>query len=118
MSTVVAWAPNPSIPDYYGEIPFAEDGTLKDSVLQVYLQQDPYTLIDEYTSNLKELSLLQFDCGTSDGLIVQNRIFSEKLTSLGIDHTFLVYDGDHNNRLAERLEGIIFITLSQNLEHE
>ena len=118
ISTVVAWAPNPSIPDYYGEIPYTEDGTLKDSVFQVYMQHDPYSMIDDLSANLETLSLLQFDCGTSDWWIIQNRHFSEKLTSRGIDHTFLEYDGDHTNRLAERLEDFIFIAFSQHLEHE
>ena len=39
-----------------------------------------------------------------DGLLNANRGFSQALTGAGISHVFEEYDGDHTNRIVERME--------------
>jgi enterochelin esterase-like enzyme len=60
-------------------------------------------LVASHQANLRQLRAIQFDCGTSDDLLGANRLFAQALTTAGIPHRFEEYDGDHNNRIKERL---------------
>jgi len=39
---------------------------------------------------------LRFDCGKDDFLIESNRGFAKHLGTLGVDHQFEEFEGDHN----------------------
>lgn len=39
-----------------------------------------------------------------DGLAASNRQLDSLLTRLGVQHTFETYEGDHSNRVPERIE--------------
>ena len=39
-----------------------------------------------------------------DGLASSNRDLDKAMTQMGIQHTFETYEGDHTNRVPERIE--------------
>ena len=54
--------------------------------------------------NLKTLKAIALDIGLQDNLITSNQVFVEALTRFGVAHTFETYEGDHGNRIPQRLE--------------
>jgi enterochelin esterase-like enzyme len=101
-----AYSPNPHRPPFLVDFPFeSAQGELKrvEAVWQKWLAHDPVALVASHQANLRQLRAIQFDCGTSDDLLEANRLFAQALTTAGIPHHFEEYDGDHNNRIKERL---------------
>jgi S-formylglutathione hydrolase len=55
------------------------------------------------------------DVGLQDNLVGSNRQLNESLRTFSIDHTFETYEGDHNNRVPERIEQKVLPFFSKNL---
>ena len=72
-------------------------------------------MIDQYVGNLKKYHAITGDVGTADGLMASNKQMEEVFTTFGINHTFETYDGDHTNRIGERIEMKVLPFFSQNL---
>lgn len=113
----VAYAPNLSAEPFMSEFPFNEEGVLVDSSWQKWLVNDPSKLIETYKQNLNELNAIQFDCGNSDPFLIESVHFSQALNELGIDHTFLKFNGGHVDKLDERLRSEVFQFFNQYLAH-
>jgi hypothetical protein len=64
----------------------------------------PVAMLDQYVPNLKKYTAIAMDIGLQDNLITSNKVFVERLTRFGIKHTFDTYEGDHGNRVGQRLE--------------
>jgi S-formylglutathione hydrolase len=47
---------------------------------------------------------VMMDVGTKDTLLASNQQLHAKLTQLHVPHYYEEYDGDHTNRVGERLE--------------
>jgi S-formylglutathione hydrolase len=103
LSRAAAFAPNPALGPVKGELPLDENGTLIDSTWQKWLEHDLYSMLDEYSDNLKDLEGIRFDCGNDDISHIAGVNFSNGLTSHGVDHLFESYPGTHTDRIAERM---------------
>ena len=95
------YSPNPASPCGF-DLPFEfYTGELRPQVWQRWLVLDPINLLenDEYTYALRQLKLLYLDCGYRDeyALHYSARIFTRRLTRLGIPHTYEEFDGGHRN---------------------
>ena len=115
----VAFAPNLSTPSY-SEFPLTENGELIDSVWQKWLEHEPYSMIYTYKDSLLKLRAIQFDCGTSDEYFYDGNVgLSQALSENGIEHVFQEYNGDHYNKVTERIESKVLpffsATLSKNM---
>ena len=66
--------------------------------------------------SLKRHKAIQFDAGLEDGLLGVNRQLDALLTQAGIAHRFETYDGNHNNKVFERIETRVLPFFSMNLE--
>lgn len=103
-----ALSPNPNRPPFYADLPFelvggklqpAEPGFSK------WQENFPVNMAQRYRSNLLKLRGIRFDSGYEDEYLFippNNRALSVTLTSLGVDHIFEEYNGDHRNRLWGR----------------
>jgi hypothetical protein len=57
-----------------------------------------------------------FDAGTKDtGIASSIRMLDGELNKYGIEHFFEIYEGDHVNRVAERIETKMLSFFSKNL---
>jgi hypothetical protein len=77
----------------------------------------PLNQIARYAENLRRLRIW-FDAGESDGLTdipVNAKALSDTLSRIGVSHSFEIYQGDHGNRIRERLEKIVFPLISEAL---
>ena len=75
-------------------------------------------MLDQYAHNLLRYKAIKFDVGTQDGLLAQNQQLDQTLTRMGIPHTFETYEGDHNNKIAERITTSVLPFFSEHLAAE
>jgi enterochelin esterase-like enzyme len=109
-----AWAANPKNPPNFFDEPTV-NGQVQPAVAAKYLANSPLVMIDQYVTGLKKYSAIALDVGTADGLAASNRQLVERMTDLGIPHTFETYDGDHTNRVPLRFEVNVLPFFSKNL---
>jgi S-formylglutathione hydrolase len=117
LASAAAWSPNPGKPPLFLDLP-TQDGQLRPDILAKWAANAPLAVIDQYIGNLKRLRAIAFDVGVKDGLAPASRTLDEILTAYKIPHTYETYDGDHINRVAERLETSVFRFFSENLTFE
>jgi enterochelin esterase-like enzyme len=117
LASAAAWSPNPSNPPLYLDVP-TKDGAPRPEVLAKWIANAPLTTLDQYVINLKSLKGLALDVGTKDFLVNDSKALDARLTAYGVPHTFETYDGDHINRVAERLETRVFAFFSKQLRFE
>ncbi len=110
-----AWSPNPKNPPFFLDLP-VKDGVPQPAIQAKWLANSPLAMIDQYTMSLKRHKAIQFDVGLEDGLLGVNRQLDALLTQAGVVHRFETYDGNHNNKVFERIETRVLPFFSMNLE--
>lgn len=104
LASAAAWAPNPKKPPLYLDLP-SRDGEVQPGIVAKLAANAPLAMIDQYIPNLKRLKALAFDAGDQDrGIAASIKVLDQILTDYGIGHGFEVYEGNHVNRVAERIE--------------
>jgi enterochelin esterase-like enzyme len=103
LASAAAWAPNPENPPFYLDLPFADGEVLPEVAARFSANRTLY-VIDQYVYNLKKLTAIGMDAGDQDtGISGSTKRLHEHLESLGIPHQYESYEGDHLNRIAERI---------------
>ena len=99
-----AWAPNPTKPPFYVDLPTV-DGEPQPDVAARFTANAPLAQVDGYIDNLVKLKALAFDAGDEDrGIAAAIQQLDAVLERYGIERDFEIYKGDHLNRIAERIE--------------
>jgi S-formylglutathione hydrolase len=98
-----AWSPNPGNPPLYLDLPI-KDGKLRPEIVAKWAANAPLAMIDQYVPSLKAYHAIAMDIGTKDGLLASNKELDQALTRFAITHGFEEYEGDHTNKVAERIE--------------
>jgi hypothetical protein len=114
LASAAAWSPNPSNPPLYLDLP-VKDGKVRPDVVAKWTANAPLTMLEQYAENLKGYYAIAIDIGTKDGLLASNRALHEAMTRLKIAHSYEEYDGDHTNRVGERIERNVLVFFSKNL---
>jgi S-formylglutathione hydrolase len=114
LARAAAWAPNPKNPPFYVDLP-TKNGEVVPEVAVKWAANSPVAMLDQYVSNLKKMKAIALDIGLQDNLITGNRLLVERMTAFGITHTFETYEGDHGNRIADRLEQHVLPFFSKHL---
>ncbi len=112
-----AWSPNRLKPPFYVDLP-VENGVQRPEIQAKWLANSIIPMLDQYTVNMRQYTAIQFDVGLQDGLLSQNEQLDTALTQAGISHTFLTYEGDHNNKVSERIEQHLLPFFSEHLDFE
>jgi S-formylglutathione hydrolase len=114
-ASAAAWSPNPDRPPFYVDLP-VKDGKLDPIVLAKWTANKPLVDIDQYISNLKKLKAIGFDAGDKDrGIAASIQELDTVLNIYGIKHSFEIYDGNHTNKVADRMAGNMLRFFSSNL---
>jgi len=103
LALAAAWSPNPANPPLYLDLP-VQDGQVRQDILAKWSANAPLAMIDQYVTSLKMYRAIAMDIGTSDTLLGPNQELDRALQRFAIGHHYEEYDGDHTNRVAERLE--------------
>jgi enterochelin esterase-like enzyme len=109
-----AWSPNPKNPPDFFDMP-VKDGEPQPLVIAKWAANAPLAMIDQYVTNLKKYKAITIEVGTQDGLAASNRQLDQILTDFGVAHTFETYEGDHTNRVVERIETKVLPFFSRSL---
>lgn len=117
LARAAAWAPNPANPPLYLDLP-TKNGEVQPQVAVRWAANSPVAMLDQYVPNLKQMKAIALDIGLQDGLITSNRVFVEALERFKVPHTFETYEGDHGNRIPQRLEEKVLPFFSQHLSFE
>lgn len=118
LASAAAWAPNPQKPPFYLDLPFAEGEVLPEVAAKFSANRTLY-VIDQYIHNLRELKAIGMDAGLQDyGISGATKKLHELLESYGIPHFYESYEGDHLNRIAERIRTKTLPFFSEHLVFE
>jgi enterochelin esterase-like enzyme len=98
-----AFSPNPKNPPDYFDNPI-KDGEPQPLVIAKWAANSPLAMLDQYVTNLKKYHAIMGEVGLQDGLAASNKQMDQILTDFGVGHTFETYEGDHTNRVVERIE--------------
>ena len=114
LASAAAWSPNPANPPLYLDLP-VKDGKVRPDIVAKWVANAPLEMIDHYTENLKKYYAVAIEIGTADGLLASNKQLHDAMTRLRIAHSYEEYDGDHTNRVRERIEQYVLPFFSKNL---
>jgi S-formylglutathione hydrolase len=117
LARAAAWAPNPANPPLFLDLP-TKNGVVVPEVAVKWAANSPVAMLDQYVTNLKKYKAIALDVGLQDNLITSNQVLVERLKRYGVAHTFETYEGDHNNRIPQRLEQKVLPFFSQQLSFE
>ena len=112
-----SWSPNPGNPPLYLDLP-VKDGKLLPDVIAKWAANAPLAMVSQYVPNLKMYKAIGMEVGTKDNLLRSNKQLDELLTNLGVKHTYEEYDGDHTNKVYERVETSVLPFFSKNLSFD
>ncbi len=113
-----AWSANPQNAPFYVDFPVTADGVEHPEIQAKWMANSILPMLGQYVPNMKSYMAIQFDVGLKDNLLQQNQDLDAALTQAGIAHTFLTYDGDHNDHIAERIEQHLIPFFSEHLKFE
>ncbi|MDH3734399.1 MAG: esterase family protein [Gemmatimonadota bacterium] len=117
-------SPDASRPPFFVDPPFAPDG--RGFVLEAepafteFRSYFPTARLDELAGPLRRLDGLAIDTGHNDQFAhipPGAATLSAGLTERNVPHVFEVYDGDHRNRMRERMTMIILPFIARYLEN-
>ena len=115
LASAAAWSPNPKNPPLFFDLP-AKNGEFQPAVAAKWAANAPLAMIDQYIPNLRKLHAIAVDAGAQDEPIASTvRTLDQILTSYGIAHTFEIYEGNHVNHIADRVETKTLPFFSTNL---
>jgi S-formylglutathione hydrolase len=118
--TASAWAaafsPNPKNPPLYFDEP-TKDGQPQPLVVAKWHAASPLAMIDQYVTNLRKYRAIGMDVGLQDqfGFAGQNKQLNQMMTDSGITTTFETYEGNHTNKIPERIETKVLPFFSKTL---
>jgi S-formylglutathione hydrolase len=103
-ASAAAWSPNPKNPPFYLDLP-VKNGEVQPLVVAKWNANATLAMVDQYISNLRMYKSIGMDAGTKDQPIGSTvETLHKVLGNYGIEHAYESYEGDHVNRVAERLE--------------
>jgi S-formylglutathione hydrolase len=117
-ASAAAWSPNPQKPPFFLDLPI-ENGQTQPLVLAKWTANRPLASIDQNIFNIRKLRALAFDAGSEDkGIAASIKELDKVLDSYGIKHVYEEYNGDHINRVAERIGTNLLQFFSGNLSFQ
>jgi S-formylglutathione hydrolase FrmB len=117
LAEAAAWSPNPNNPPFFFDLP-VKDGKVRPEIAAKWVANAPLAIIDQYISNLEKLHAIAIDVGDKDALSASNKELSRILTQYDLSNTFEIYDGDHTNHIAARVETKVLPFFSNSLTFE
>jgi S-formylglutathione hydrolase len=103
-ASAAAWSANPNNPPFFFDLP-TRDGQPQPLVVAKWVANAPLAMVDQYLGNLRQLKAIAFDAGDKDtGIAATVRTLDEMLRTDNVAHTFEIYDGNHVDHIADRVE--------------
>jgi enterochelin esterase-like enzyme len=104
LASAAAWSPNPGAPPFFLDLP-TKDGKMIPDVASRFAANAPLAMVHQYIFNLRSLKAVAFDAGTADKNIHATCVELDRiLNEYKLAHDWGSYEGDHLNRVGERIE--------------
>jgi S-formylglutathione hydrolase FrmB len=116
-AAAAAWSPNPANAPEYFDRP-GEDDVDEAMIAAKWAANSPLAMIDQYVSNLRRYTAIALDVGSEDELRSSNEQLAGVLEAYELGPEFEIYQGDHADRIAERIEERVIPFFSQHLVFE
>jgi S-formylglutathione hydrolase FrmB len=114
LASAAAWSPNPKNPPLFLDLP-VKDGKVRPDIVAKWVANSPLEMLEQHVENLKSYYAIAVEIGTMDTLLASNKQLHDALTRLRIPHLYEEYEGDHTNRVRERIERNVLPFFSKNL---
>jgi enterochelin esterase-like enzyme len=114
LASAAAWSPNPKNPPLYLDLPI-KDGKVQPDIVAKWVANAPLEMVEHHVPDLQKYYAIAIDIGLQDGLLASNKQLHEAMTRLRIPHAYEEYEGDHTNKVRERIERNVLPFFSMNL---
>lgn len=111
------WSPNPGKPPFYSDLA-TQDGKADPLVLAKWAANAPVALVPQYLPALQSMTAIGIDTGDKDFVRPDDEAMHAELQKFGIKHDWELYEGDHGNRVSERLERVVFPFFARHLKFD
>lgn len=115
-STLATWSPDPSSPPHYVFTGLKTDGTLDPLVNARLAANSIIAMLPQYLPALRSYEAIGLEVGDKDFLIEDNKLLNSELTRFGVPHGWETYDGDHGNRIPERIRSELLPFFAEHLD--
>lgn len=116
LASAAAWSPNPRNPPRYFDLP-VRDGQVVPDIVARWAANAPLAMVHQYIPSLKKYAAIAVDAGDQDvGIAATVRTLDRVLADYGIAHDSEIYEGDHVNRVGQRLETKVLPFFSAHLK--
>ncbi len=122
LGILTSFLPNPERPPFLVDLPFGVqrgETVIVEPVYRRFVDQFPLARIAERRDALLSMRGIGIDYGIADQFAhipSATRRFSHRLAEMRIPHLLDVYDGDHRQEVARRLEEVILPFFARHLE--
>jgi S-formylglutathione hydrolase FrmB len=113
-AVAVTWSPNPNKPPFYADMA-TENGVIDPLVLAKWGANAPVAMVPQYLAALRSMTAIGIDTGDKDFVHADDEAMHAELLKFGIKHDWELYEGDHGNRVSERLEKVVFPFFAKHL---
>lgn len=114
-ANAAAFSPNPGKAPFFADL-VTRDGKPDPSVEARWAANAPNVFVGQYVPALKSMEAISMDSGDKDNLLPGNEEMDRELTRFGIAHSFTLYDGDHSNRIPQRVRDFVLPFFAQHLD--
>ena len=114
LASAAAWSPNPKNPPLYLDLP-VKDGKVRPDIVAKWVANAPLEMIEQYVAEPGSTTPSRSTSARKDALLASNRQLHDAMTRLRIPHGYEEYDGDHTNKVRERIERNVLPFFSKNL---
>src|SRR5690606_39685501 len=115
--TGAVWAPDPTADNALKiDTTIDEDGNVSKLVEYRMAANAPVVMLPQYLPALNSLEAFAMDIGDKDFLLEGNRVFRAELDRFGVKYDFELYEGDHGNRIAERIRSAVLPVFGVHLD--
>jgi enterochelin esterase-like enzyme len=114
LASSAAWSPNRSASPLFLDLP-VKNGTLRPDVIAKWNANAAVSLLQEHAKDLQRYYAFAMDIGLKDQLLAPNRELHNALAKLRVPHYYEEYDGDHTDKIRDRIEKNLLVFFSKNL---
>jgi S-formylglutathione hydrolase FrmB len=113
-AVAVTWSPNPNNPPFYADMG-TKNGVIDPLVIAKWSANAPVAMVPQNIPALRSLTAIGVDTGDKDFVRPDDEAIHAELLKFGIKHDWELYEGDHGNRVSERLEKVVFPFFARHL---
>jgi len=114
LASAAAWSANPNNPPLFLDLP-VKDGKVRPDIVAKWVANAPLETIDANVAALNRYYSVAVEVGLQDPLLASNQQLHEALTRNHVPHYYEEYEGDHTNKVRERIERNVLPFFSKNL---